>query len=951
MKKLISILCHLVFWSWNLVFISVMGLWLLPQIGFDLLQDTRNGLVDPTFTVSFLILLIVPVICTVLGFLRLRNRPTLLMRLFYGVEAPLFTLCLLRLFLLRELTAASAFALGLVIFAILMFGVELLAGYAAYQKKMAWAQMIGHSLILVVGGYVGSLLLLYTVPALIFTIVGICAGIFQAVMATGSLFVALWEALTHPIESIDALVSMVLSLIVGLPFLFLFLSSFLVFLSMPYAFVHFYVRAWERIHQAFGKQHGLINSWAITGVTTAISIALFIGLQVQQPQAQAFDLLGPTLELASNPAQILSEQTIQSRQAQLANAHKIRKGLTNAYLYRYRYLSTWEDSNGLKDLYDYVWMPESAGRFLQTIHNALVSPFLYRGPSSDVEKAAQQYAQFFDAPIQKAEGDAIRKALQATANRDETKAGLLNLDQKIIRLASQRVSVEEHGDWATVEIQESYENNTPEDQEIFYSFSLPESAAISGLWLGTAEEPKLFPHVVSPRGAAQKVYNGEVERAKFQRATDPALLEQVGPRQYRLRVFPIPMSVPVVGNRHNREPGQLEMTLTYEVFNDGEGWPLPSLSEKRNIFWTKDTEYTRNDQSKRPEEVGKGAWFESHLPSRQRVRASAHSVSVADGYEVVATPLTDKTQQIPTGQKLAVVIDTSYSMAEEKAELKEAIAQLNQLKNQNSIDFYEAIAGQTKATMASNINVNRLMFYGTLQPADMLQQFVRQRDSKAYDAVLLLTDEGSYELAQDDAALPEMAESLWIVHMGNLMPSAYEDGLLDLIQTTQGGAETQVSAVLQKMAITDETATAINGYQWQVNQSGEDEADDIPTEEFGAIAARQLIRTQTQSLDTTQLAALDQVHEIAKQANVVTPYSSMLVLVDERQRELLREAEASADRFEREVEDGQDDLTQPGNPLQSASVPEPGQVLGLLVVAIALLSLKRKTIRDPDRAL
>ncbi|MEO1621830.1 MAG: TIGR02921 family PEP-CTERM protein, partial [Cyanobacteria bacterium J06632_3] len=898
------------------------------------------------------------------------NRPTLLMRLFYGVEAPLFTLCLLRLFLIRELTPASTFTLGVVIFSILMFGAELLVGYAAYQKKMAWAQMVGHGLILLVGGYVGSLLLLYTVPTLLLTIFAICAGLFHAVMSLGSgigwFFSSLGETLTHPAEAITIIGGTIIGLISSIPFLFLGASTFLVFLSMPYAFVHFYIRAWERIHHAFGKQHGLQNSWAINGITATVSAALFIGLQLQQPQAQAFSLLNTQLpaaaaavtsapEITSEPA-LLSEETTQSRHTQLHHTDTIRAGLTNAYLYRYRYLSTWQDSKGLKDLYDFIWLPESAGDFLQTVHNALLSPFLYRGQSSDVEKAADLYAQFFDEPIQKGELPAIRAALQATANRDETKAGLLNLDEKIVRLASQRVSVTEHGDWATVEIQESYENETPEDQEIFYSFSLPESAAISGLWLGTAEEPKLFPHVVSPRGAAQQVYNGEVERAKFQRATDPALLEQVGPRQYRLRVFPIPMSTQAEGQRHQRTPGQLEMTMTYEVLKADNGWPLPSLSEKRNIFWTEDTEYIRDRKSdQKPQDRPQDTWLEASIPAKHATAKSTHQIEAGEGYQIVATPLTKQVPQTPTKQTIAVVIDTSYSMATKQAELKEAIAQLNSLKQNNQIDFYEAIAGQTTATQTRAVNVNRLMFYGTLQPADMLQQFAQQNQETSYDAVLLLTDEGSYELAQNDAALPEITASLWLVHMGATTPSAYEDSLLELVQTTQGGVETAVPAVLQKLALAEDSKTAIDGYLWQVQQ---DNPQNISThsaesgkEGFGAIAARHLIRNQTQSLDTTQLAVLDQVHAIAKQASVVTPYSSMLVLVDERQRELLRQAEASADRFEREVEDGQDDLTQPGNPLEAASVPEPGQILGLLVVVVALLMLKRKTIRDPNQAI
>ncbi len=949
MKKIIAVLSHLVFWTWNLVFIGIVDIWLLPEFGLDLLLDTRTGLVEPTFTISMLILLLVPPICTILGFWRLRNRPTALLRLFYGVEAPLFTLCLLRLFLIRELTPATAFALGLVVFSIFMFAIELLAGYAAHNEKLSWVQMVGHSLILLVVGYAGCLLLLYTVPVLVWAVLGFFSWLGDLIIngSISDFLAGLWFTLTHPIDGL-----------LGLLFGFLGISSLLIFVSMPYAFVHFYIHAWERIHHAFGRQYGIQNSWKITGVSVAISGALFVGLQLSQPQARAFEILAPNLAAAELSPQ-LPASALQVRQEQLQETEMIRAGLTNAYLHRYRYLSPWSQSNALGELYRPA-LPVAASDFLQTIHNGLLSPFLYRGQDEDVQQAAELYEQFFDEPIQKAERAAIREALQATADRDETKAGLLNLDQKIVWLASQNATVRPYGDWATVEIHERYENSTPEDQEIFYSFSLPESATITGLWLGNEENPRLFPHVVSPRGAAQQVYNNEVERAKFQQATDPALLEQVGPRQYRLRVFPIPGSTAVEDTRAIRDPGELDLTMTYDVMAQSDGdrnasWSLPQLSEKRNIFWTAKTEHTRGD---RTIQLNEDDWFEIAIPARGKQSHSSpktHLIDFAEGYRVTAAPITDQSKRLPVNQRIAVVVDSSYSMRQQKAALTRAAAQLKPTNKQSTLDFYIAVAGQSKASVQSDLNVDDLMFYGTLQPADILTQFAQQQgeqiDRNPYSAVLLLTDEGSYELAEDQAALPKLNAPLWIVHLGGTVPSAYEDNLLQMLASSRGGVDTDVASVLQQMASVGEDETVLDGYSWQVKpvlenspSAGSREELSSDEAEFAALAARQLIRQQGQVLDTTQVAALDAVHAIAKRTSIVTPYSSMLVLVDERQRDLLREAEASADRFEREVEDGQDDLTSPGSAL-TASVPEPGQVIGIVVMAIALITLKRKSVR------
>jgi putative PEP-CTERM system integral membrane protein len=94
------------------------------------------------------------------------------------------------------------------------------------------------------------------------------------------------------------------------------------------------------------------------------------------------------------------------------------------------------------------------------------------------------------------------------------------------------------------------------------------------------------------------------------------------------------------------------------------------------------------------------------------------------------------------------------------------------------------------------------------------------------------------------------------------------------------------------------------------------------------------------------VAQLDAIHALAKTYEIVTPYSSMIVLVNDEQREALKQAEAEKDRFERKVEDGKERLTQSNNPL-SVSVPEPGMLVGLVAIALFLMvSRQRRTINS-----
>jgi len=86
------------------------------------------------------------------------------------------------------------------------------------------------------------------------------------------------------------------------------------------------------------------------------------------------------------------------------------------------------------------------------------------------------------------------------------------------------------------------------------------------------------------------------------------------------------------------------------------------------------------------------------------------------------------------------------------------------------------------------------------------------------------------------------------------------------------------------------------------------------------------------------------MHAIAKRFGIITPYSSMIVLVNDRQKEALKKAEKESDRFDRKVESGKEQLTKPSNPLNVSAVPEPEEwlLLGLLAVGLILVIRQRR---------
>jgi putative PEP-CTERM system integral membrane protein len=1069
MKRLIHGIYAAIFWIWNLSFLTLVYAGILPTIAGFLVSDFIIGRVPLSLMATLVALVVVPLVCTVVGFVRFRQQPLQLIRIFYGVEAPLFALCLLRLFVFRELTPASAHILMTLVIAIAAFAVETLAGYVTRTRSLSnvwwnlasWVQLICHSIMLAIGVYTGILLLFYVIPFAAwlplaalggllasssnnfglpsellrfvqFTLiqVSLVSSLMLVLMQPGTprrkfwslagstaildvvTIVNLWYSISpetaepwyryqspFPDWNAALVICLSISLIVtfalavftqyrqNLKVTRLF-ASFLMLGWSVYAFIalgsygilypaillmfgitmslfvgmpvlsSYYLQSWHRVFRAFAAQQGHSKAFIGTVATVTTWVVLFLALQ-QQPQTQALALLKqpPT--------------TDQARQALLAKSDTIQKGLQNAYLSAYRYLSADADVNHIQVLYQSTFgLPEAAARSLQAAYNLVMSPFLYQGEAGDRTQAEKLYAEFFDTPIQKAERQAINRALEATWNRGEAKAGLLNINQEKVWLREQKVTVKPQGDWADVELYEVYENQTANLQEVFYAFSLPESAVITGVWLGnTANLNQRYPFQVSPRGAAQQVYTEQVREN-----IDPALLEQVGPRHYRLRAFPVPAKLELRDVATPDRPTQLHLWLTYKVMQQEQGWALPRLAEQRNVYWTKQSQRSLNGKSMQAKE-----WLPTFAPATAQA-ATIHQVSLPEGNQIIAKPLDKKDYVLPQGQRIAVVLDTSRSMAEVEPEVIQTFTWLrdqgfadNNLSN-NDADLYLAIAAAKPQRMDDlrQFKPTNLTFYGSLQLKDLLRQFDQLKGNTAYDAIVVISDAGSYELSDDKTPVPAFSAPLWMVHLGG-MPAAYDDDTLKTIQDSGGGVSTELAEVLQRTAtqakLGNSTISVIDGYAWslQTTTPSAEKTTGKPAEassktqvqqaDFTPVAARQYVtalsRKLNQANETDQVSQLDKIHAIAKLYDLVTPYSSMIVLVNDEQREALKKAEAEKDRFKREVETGQEQLTQPSNPLSVSAVPEPEEWVLIIVGTIGLgaIALRRRKLSSEPRSL
>lgn len=852
--QLSSKLALLLFFGWNTLFLCVMGAGFVPAVWLGLMQDSLEGLVPLDFVLFSNLALLIPVGATLLG-LRLWRSPWRITRLFYCVELPLFMLCLYRLFGIHELTLPSAMLFGFIGLGALAQLVSLLR-VAPPEGAWRYLDLALRTLSLLAALYTGLLASFWVLPTLfvVFEVIGrayfwiVPLGFF----ASSGLVLCLW-----PVVSV--------------------LASARGYWSS--------VRLLQRSRSRGGLRAMLVTS-AVVGL-----VALVFASLPAQPQAQVRASLA-----------LDAPQDDGARRHLLENEALVRAAFLNAYLSKYRYVSDRRtDRGGVRSAYWHtVGLSLEHAETIQGWWNTLINPLLYDGDQTeDRAWAMGRYAELFDQPIEKAERPAILRALSATFRREDREAGLLDVDRRRVRLVRQAIEIRPEQSHAEVEIYEVYENQTYDQEEISYHFSLPETAVITGLWLGESERiEERYRFVVAPRGAAQAVYKAEV-----QRRVDPALLEQVGPRQYRLRAFPIPPKTH--RSLEPRPQPRMHLWLTYRTLPVDGTWPLPALAEKRNVYFDRQSERSLNG----------AAWTsnESWMPESPRAHGVAEEaepsevrVALGSGTVMSIRSLERRSELQPLPGRSLVLVDRSYSMRGHAAALAQAVGELESAASGAGANHYllGPTHGRPDAEAVTHVDVRELSFFGAGRASELLAAAAAGLDGVGYERVFVLTDEGSYELESDHAPKRDLGVPVYWVHLGGRFPEAYDDTTLETIQRRGGGAVGSVAEALVRIQVEAEAkagfVSTADGLVFElVPAHGTEVASPL-----SALAARQLVSGALRTGQAQGLEQLDRMHAVAKRFEIVTPYSSMLVLVEDRQRKALEAAERSDDRFDRELEHG-----------------------------------------------
>jgi len=397
-------------------------------------------------------------------------------------------------------------------------------------------------------------------------------------------------------------------------------------------------------------------------------------------------------------------------------------------------------------------------------------------------------------------------------------------------------------------------------------------------------------------------------------------------------------------------PGaQLYMWLTYSVLADEGAWPLPRMSEKANVYWDESSQRSINGE---PKDGDAEPWLPQTITATNLVEPVAHLVDFPGAESVILLPVSNaSTFEIPADLNLAVVLDRSRSMAMQSGAVSETLSALRAVSSDVDVyltsSFYRG--EQASVVKLAVLAPDKIDYIGGQNAAELLEQFFALSQGRNYDALFVITDGTGFQLGGEAADLPIPDAPVWMVHIDGNLPYGYDDNTLQVIQASGGGVASNLDEALLRLSVNLEGTSQpeissrdlVDGYEWVTVKSDtaipagvefiRHDIDDA----FVPLAARRLILNEMYQHrgKIEDLGLLDYLHGIAQEYGIVTPYSSMIVLVLQNQQARLDQLEAQDNRFEREAEEMGE--TTPA-PMEVTGVPEPHEWL-LIIIGSAIL--------------
>ncbi len=400
------------------------------------------------------ILFFVPIVSICLAaFTRLRKEPRKLAMYLFAVEIPVVVISLLRLLFIREMTGIYWLMFLSVFVAMLGFVVLLLRDrFKTVGGRIA--AFLSQEVALIIGVYF-SFLTLFFLP------------IILAVIVKG--------LVNLPLEEIGRMFVYTkgLAFFTYLTFFISFCLTVGLFVVTPVLGLVFYWKSFRKTKAALKSKlkPKLLSRLQWGFATFYVLLSVILVLQVQGN-------LNTDAVVNYVEADSFAEQQELAKEL-LPRSESIKTQFRNQYLAPYRYFGDDEINVLARGYKSELYLPEDVSTGVQSVFNVVASPFIYNNNfKKSVAGAKEQYEKLFDQTLQKGESKSLLTAMEATNTNDELKAGILDAEQRTVRLVSRKVqvnmtdqtsitSMKHNKMFAEVTVEEEYENVSDSVQEVF----------------------------------------------------------------------------------------------------------------------------------------------------------------------------------------------------------------------------------------------------------------------------------------------------------------------------------------------------------------------------------------------------------------------------------------------------------------------------------------------------
>lgn len=546
---------------------------------------------------------------------------------------------------------------------------------------------------------------------------------------------------------------------------------------------------------------------------------------------------------------------------------------------------------------------------------SLAYPFVYNGTLDPFGNARENY--FYLTGIR-------------LAHNGEEERPSIGRNEKNVSLVSRvtKVKTDYEGLLAEVSVTDEFINKTDRgSEEVIYEFYLPEGSVIEKLSLGPNLE---FPGIIAPRGAANKVYDREVQKAK-----DPAVLEELSPGKYRLRIFPIPRSK---GNASN-SGGKQKVSFTYTTPLLSKGYSLPVYFLKDNLSDDQARNETYVDE--KPISIPLNSKYVKkdnferdlcQLNGNQKLRSQSEYFSAEivpyqniGGLSEKITCSKEKGisfKETPSQLKVAILYDVSLSNKEDSFlnNLKETLKTNPNLFKENDFDLYffnDSLS--RKKTLKGAWTEEDPIYFSQSYPVSALEKL-----SEPYDLIILATSSKEFAEGEDKIEL-KIQTPIYFISDENLNFPTLPKNLSYVFYKNRGTFLSDFESALnrfvlaQKQSFPEKNLFTFFGPNWAIKLLGEENVI-FNTEKLTYLGEKEgdtlsyltsrshflkLMGSSPENLsfgnlnsnNVEQFKNIDKFHDYAKVNHIVTPFSSLISLVNEKQLDALKKASDEVDRF------------------------------------------------------